>query len=147
MDSIEQFIQDMLRQGLSHISQSSASQLQLLNMSARAEGLPRLAKDMKRLSQQVKRLADKHFTMDEGQVLRLVAEISAYLYQLSVANEQQLIELKGLQRRKYSEQPTEFDLLPIDANWWKTDSGAIGATLSFWDRQNKKSFNAHRAWK
>ncbi|EPQ5229245.1 SWIM zinc finger family protein [Providencia stuartii] len=138
MDSIEQFIQDMLRQGLSHISQSSASQLQLLNMSARAEGLPRLAKDMKRLSQQVKRLADKHFTMDEGQVLRLIAEISAYLYQLSAANEQQLIELKGLQRRQYSEQPTEFDLLPIDANWWKTESGAIGATLSFWDRQNKK---------
>ncbi|MCB6144551.1 SWIM zinc finger domain-containing protein [Providencia rettgeri] len=138
MDSIEQFIQDMLRQGLSHISQSSASQLQLLNMSARAEGLPRLANYMRRLSQQVRRLADKHFTMDEGQVLRLIAEISAYLHQLSVANEHQLIELKGLQRRQYSNHPMEFDLLPIDANWWKTESGAIGATLSFWDRQNKK---------
>ncbi|MEY0066421.1 SWIM zinc finger family protein [Providencia rettgeri] len=138
MSSIEQFIQDMLRQGLSHISQSSASQLQLLNMSARAEGLPRLANYMRRLSQQVRRLADKHFTMDEGQVLRLIAEISAYLHQLSAANEHQLIELKGLQRRQYSDQPIEFDLLPIDANWWKTESGAIGATLSFWDRQNKK---------
>ncbi|QWQ15131.1 SWIM zinc finger family protein [Providencia rettgeri] len=138
MDSIEQFIQDMLRQGLSHISQSSASQLQLRNMSARAEGLPRLANYMRRLSQQVRRLADKHFTMDEGQVLRLIAEISAYLHQLSVANEHQLIELKGLQRRQYSNHPMEFDLLPIDANWWKTESGAIGATLSFWDRQNKK---------
>ncbi|EJD6045878.1 SWIM zinc finger family protein [Providencia rettgeri] len=138
MGSVEQFIQDMLRQGLSHISQSSTSQLQLLNMSARAEGLPRLANYMKRLSQQVKRLADKHFTMDEGQVLRLIAEISAYMYQLSTANEHQLMALKGLQRRQYTDQPIEFDLLPIDANWWKTDSGAIGATLSFWDQQNKK---------
>lgn len=138
MESVEQFIQDMLRQGLSHISQSSAAQLHLLNMSARTEGLPRLANYVKRLSRQVKRLADKHFTMDEGQVLRLIAEITAYLHQLSVANENQLAQLKGQQRRQYTDQPMEFALFPIDANWWQTESGAIGATLSFWDQHNKK---------
>ncbi|HGN1705130.1 TPA: SWIM zinc finger family protein [Providencia rettgeri] len=138
IETIEQFILDMLRQGLSHISQSSAAQLHLLNMSARAEGLPRLANYLKRLSQQVKLLADKHFTMDEGKVLRLIAEIAAYLHQLSVADEDQLTKLKGGQRRQYTEQSATLDLLPIDANWWKTQSGAIGATFSFWDRQNKK---------
>lgn len=136
--TIGQFIQDLLRQGLSHISQSSATQLHLLNMSAKAEGLPRLANYLKRLSQQVKLLADKHFTMDEGQVLRLIAEIAAYLQQLSTADEAQLAVLKGLQRRQYTDQASVLDLTPIDANWWQTQSGAIGATFSFWDNQEKK---------
>ncbi|HGV3501264.1 TPA: SWIM zinc finger family protein [Providencia stuartii] len=136
--TIGQFIQDLLRQGLSHISQSSATQLHLLNMSAKAEGLPRLANYLKRLSQQVKLLAGKHFTMDEGQVLRLIAEIAAYLQQLSTADATQLAVLKGLQRRQYTDKISVLDLTPIDANWWQTQNGAIGATFSFWDNQEKK---------
>ncbi|WP_369311147.1 SWIM zinc finger family protein [Providencia rettgeri] len=136
--TIAQFIQDLLRQGLSHISQSSATQLHLLNMSAKAEGLPRLANYLKTLSQQVKLLADKHFTMDEGQVLRLIAEISAYLQQLLTADETRFVILKGIQRRQYTDQASVLDLIPIDANWWQTQSGAIGATFSFWDKQEKK---------
>ena len=53
INTIEQFIDDLLRQGLSHISLSSATQLHLLNMSARAEGLPRLASYLRTLSTQV----------------------------------------------------------------------------------------------
>lgn len=138
ISTVRQFIQDLLRQGLSHISQSSATQLHLLNMSAKAEGLPRLANYLKTLSQQVKLLADKHFTMDEGQVLRQIANIASYLQQLLAANGTQLAALKGLQRRQYTDQTTVLDLTPIDANWWQTPSGAIGATFSFWDHQEKK---------
>lgn len=143
--TIQVFIQDMLRQGLSHISQSSAVQLHLLNMSARAEGLPRLANYLKQLSHQVKLLADKHFTVDEGQVLRFIAQIFAYLYQLSYANENQLIRLRGLIRRQYEDQSISLNLIPIDAQWWQTQSGAIGATLSFWNDQEKRVIQCTQA--
>lgn len=145
IESIQIFIQNILRQGLSHISQSSAVQLHLLNMSARAEGLPRLANYLKRLSSQVKLLANKHFTMDEGQVLRLIAKISAYLYQLLHANKDQLILLRGRVRQQYEGKNTTLNLMPIDAQWWQTQSGAIGATFSFWDTQDKKIIQATQA--
>ncbi|HBO22019.1 MAG TPA: hypothetical protein DD649_03895 [Providencia sp.] len=145
IESIQIFIQNMLRQGLSHISQSSAAQLQLLNMSARAEGLPRLGNYLKRLSSQVKLLANKHFTMDEGQVLRLIARISAYLYQLLHANEDQLILLRGRVRQQYEGKNTTLNLMPIDAQWWQTQSGAIGATFSFWDTKDKKVIQTTQA--
>ncbi|MEY2344490.1 hypothetical protein I3679_011930 [Proteus mirabilis] len=72
-------------------------------MSARAEGLPRLASYLRTLSTQVKRLAERHFTMDESNVLRLLAHISAYLFQLSYATPEQLKTLRGQLRRQYDD--------------------------------------------
>ncbi|WP_265497635.1 SWIM zinc finger family protein [Providencia rustigianii] len=145
LETIQRFIHDMLRQGLSHISQSSAAQLHLLNMSARAEGLPRLANYLKRLSHQVKLLAQRHFTMDEGQVLRFIAQISAYLYQLAHANESQITTLRAFGRRHYDTKTEILSLMPIDAQWWQTQSGAIGATLSFWDHQENNVVQCSQA--
>lgn len=143
--TIEQFIYDLLRQGLSHISLSSATQLHLLNMSARAEGLPRLASYLRTLSAQVKLLAERHFTMDESNVLRLLAHISAYLFQLSNATPEQLKVLRGQLRRQYDDKKTSLSLIPIGANWWTAQSGALGATFTFWDREEKQLLQATQA--
>ncbi|HGN0867920.1 TPA: SWIM zinc finger family protein [Providencia alcalifaciens] len=143
--TIQRFIHDMLRQGLSHISQSSAAQLHLLNMSARAEGLPRLANYLKRLSYQVKLLAQRHFTMDEGQVLRFIAQISGYLYQLTHASDDKIAQLRAFGRRQYDSKTDILSLTPIHAEWWQTQSGAIGGTFSFWDNQEKKVVQCSQA--
>ncbi|HHR5847024.1 TPA: SWIM zinc finger family protein [Providencia alcalifaciens] len=143
--TIQHFIQEMLRQGLSHISQSSAAQLHLLNMSARAEGLPRLANYLKRLSYQVRLLALRHFTMDEGQVLRFIAQIRSYLYQLTHANDEQMPRLRAFGRRQYDTKTDILTLIPINAEWWQTQSGAIGGTFSFWDSQEKKVVQCSQA--
>lgn len=143
--TIEQFIADLLRQGLSHISASSATQLHLLNMSARAEGLPRLASYLRTLSTQVKLLADRHFTMDESNVLRLLAQISAYLFQLSQATPEQLKELRGQLRRQYDDKKVSLSLTPIGANWWTAQSGALGATFTFWDSEEKQLLQSTQA--
>lgn len=143
--TISHFIHDMLRQGLSHISQSSAAQLHLLNMSARAEGLPRLANYLKRLSYQVKLLAQRHFTMDEGQVLRFIAQISGYLYQLTHASDDKIAQLRAFGRRQYDSKTDILSLTPINAEWWQTQSGAIGGTFSFWDNQEKKVVQCSQA--
>ncbi len=145
INTIEQFIDDLLRQGLSHISLSSATQLHLLNMSARAEGLPRLASYLRTLSTQVKRLAERHFTMDESNVLRLLAHISAYLFQLSYATPEQLKTLRGQLRRQYDDKKTSLALIPIDAHWWTAQSGALGTTFTFWDKETKQFLQATQA--
>lgn len=145
INTIEQFIADLLRQGLSHISASSATQLHLLNMSARAEGLPRLASYLRTLSTQVKLLADRHFTMDESRVLRLLAQISAYLFQLSQATPEQLKELRGQLRRQYDDKKASLSLIPIGANWWTAQSGALGATFTFWDSEEKQLLQSTQA--
>ncbi|MEQ5325039.1 SWIM zinc finger family protein [Proteus sp. fly-1008] len=143
--TIELFIYDLLRQGLSHISLSSATQLHLLNMSARAEGLPRLASYLRTLSTQVKLLAERHFTMDESRVLRLLAHISAYLFQLSNATPEQLKVLRGQLRRQYDDKKKSLSLIPIGANWWTAQSGALGATFTFWDSEEKQLLQATQA--
>lgn len=145
ISTIEQFIDDLLRQGLSHISASSATQLHLLNMSARAEGLPRLASHLRTLSTQVKLLADRHFTMDESRVLRLLAYISAYLYQLSHATNEQLVLLRGRTRHQYEDKKGHLSLIPISAHWWTAQSGALGATFSFWESEEKQILQCTQA--
>lgn len=145
INTIEQFIYDLLRQGLSHISLSSATQLHLLNMSARAEGLPRLASYLRTLSTQVKLLAERHFTMDESNVLRLLAHISAYLFQLSNATPEQLKMLRGQLRRQYDDKKNSLSLIPVGANWWTAQSGALGATFTFWDSEEKQLLQATQA--
>ncbi|MEQ2025554.1 SWIM zinc finger family protein [Xenorhabdus szentirmaii] len=158
--TINQVIQDILRQGLSHVSRSSAAQLHLLNMSARSEGLPLLASYLRGLSGQVKLLADRHFTMDEGQVLRFLAQISAYLYRLNHASPEQLMTLRGQLRKHYDEKSASLSLIPISANWWTSNGGAQGTTFTFWDNEEKQllqsiqaranqldnHFNRHGVW-
>lgn len=145
IEMISRLIDDLLRQGLSHISRSSAKQLHLLNMSARAEGLPRLAAYLRHLSKQIQKLADKHFTMDEAQVLRFIAQISAYLYQLSTCDIGQLSVLRGQPRRQYDDKDNVLSLFPLDAQWWQVESGAVGATFSFWDSDEKRVIQCTQA--
>nr|WP_314265022.1 SWIM zinc finger family protein [uncultured Moellerella sp.] len=145
IETIELFIQDLLQQGLSHISKSSAAQLHLLNMSARSEGLPRLAAYLRNLSGQVKLLADRHFTLDEGQVLQYLSQLSIYLYQLTHADTEQLLKLRGQQRKQYDEKSSSLSLIPICADWWTVNSGALGATFTFWDSENQQLLQCTQA--
>lgn len=55
--------------------------------------------------------------MYEGQVLRLIAQISTYLYQLLHENEDQLILLRGRVRPQYEGKKTTLNLMPIEAQW------------------------------
>lgn len=139
------FIHDVLNQGLSHISKSSARQLHLLNMSARAEGLPRLAGYLRTVSGQVSLLAERHYSLEERDVLLLIARLSAYLYQLEQASPERLLLLRGQVRRQYQQQPEALSLVPLGAQWWVTEGGARGATFSFWDSENQQLLHCTQA--
>ncbi|MBD0846462.1 SWIM zinc finger domain-containing protein [Pectobacterium versatile] len=145
MATLNAFIQDIMNQGLSHISKSSARQLHLLNMSARAEGLPRLAGYLRNVSGQVGLLADRHYSLEERDVLLFIARLSAYLYQLEQATPERLLHLRGQVRRQYQQQPEALSLVPLGAQWWATEGGARGATFSFWDSENQQLVHCTQA--
>lgn len=134
---IEQNLLELLEQGLSHISQSTATQLHMLNMSARAEGFPQLAAMLRSLSQQAQLLANRHFALEERDVLFLMARLAAYLHSLKQADIDTLSQLRGRPRRSYESQDSVLNLVPLGARWWNSNTGAHGATLVFWDRDNQ----------
>ncbi|MFT0210985.1 hypothetical protein VQ643_00005 [Pseudomonas sp. F1_0610] len=136
VNHIELHLNELLAQGLSHVSQSSARQLHMLNMSARAEGLPRLAALLRNLSQHVQQLANRHFATDERETLFLMARIAAHLQSLKQADVDTLSLLRKRSRRSYQTQDQALNLTPLGASWWSSKTGAHGATFHFWDNDN-----------
>lgn len=132
LDSIGLLLQELLRQGLSHASPASALQLRMLNLSARTEGLPRLAADLRTLAGQIARLASRDDHVSEREVLLQMAHVHALMVALQGADDSHMPALRGRQRRDYQASES-LDLLPIGAHWWNTPGGARGLTLAFWD--------------
>ncbi|GAB3540393.1 hypothetical protein GCM10027343_09420 [Noviherbaspirillum agri] len=118
--------------GLSHVSEITAGQLRALNMSARAEGLPRLAAMLRNLAGTVDRLARRDDRASEREAIEMMARIHALCAALERAEGELLIALRGKLRRDF-QQDHAVDLLPLGAYWWETRGGARGLTLSFWD--------------
>lgn len=138
VNTIEQHLNELLAQGLSHVSQSSARQLQMLNMSARAEGLPRLAALLRNLSQQIQQLANRHFATDERDVLFLMSRLAAHLQSLKHADIDTLSQLRKRSRRSYETKDQALNLIPLGASWWSSKTGAHGATFHFWNTDNQE---------
>lgn len=130
---VEEHIYTLITHGLSHVSQSQATQLQLLNMSARSQNLASLAAMLRHLCQLVEQQANRHFTIDEQDILLFLARLKAYLEKLSHYQGEQLTTVRGGQKRHYQNDAQLIDLLPLGAYWWQSKTGAIGATFYFWD--------------
>ncbi len=136
LDLIEGFLHELLKQGLSHVSKMSAKQLQMFNMSARAEGLQKLSSLLRLLSSQVSLLAEQHFSMDEETVLATLSRLYAYMTSLRHATAEHLQTLRQNQKRQYQYQTDSLSLLPLGYRWWQSQTGALGASLYFWDGQS-----------
>lgn len=130
--SIEQLLQELLHQGLSHASPPSAMQLRMLNLSARTEGLPRLAAELRTLGGQIGRLVARDDHVSERETLVQMARVHALIAALQRADGARLPTLRGRQRRDY-QNGDSLELLPLGAHWWTTPGGARGLTMAFWD--------------
>lgn len=146
---IQQHIFKLINQGLSHVSHNQAEQLQLLNMSARSQGLPRLAAMLRHLSQLVELLAKRHFAVEEQDILLFLGQIQAYTEILLHHQGEQLFKLRGRIKRQYKTESQLLELLPLGGRWWQSKTGAIGATFYFWDieKQQYQETTLARAYK
>lgn len=150
LGQVEGLLQELLTGGLSHVSELASGRLLALNMSARGEGLPRLAALLRNLGGTVDLLARRDHRALERDALAEMARIHALCTALRSAEGERLASLRGRLRRDFKEappqgadavqdspgsRPVEADLvlLPLGGHWWHTRGGARGLTLAFWD--------------
>jgi hypothetical protein len=129
---VESMLQELLTGGLSHVSELTSARLLALNMSARGEGLPRLAALLRNLGGTVDLLVRRDHRAEERDAFALMARIHALCAALAQAEGDLAAALRGRLRRDFDE-AAALELLPLGAHWWQTRGGARGLTVAFWD--------------
>ena len=144
---LEQDLAQLLAQGLSHVQEWTARQFYLLNISAKSEGLPRLAAMLRQLSGQVRQLAQRDEHASEGAALISIAQLATYSYQLRHSRDERLIQLRGKIRQSYAADAElqQLELHPLGARWWRSQGGARGLTLYFWQPEKQQILEATAA--
>ena len=159
LQQVQATLQELLAGGLSHVSELTSARLLALNMSARGEGLPRLAALLRNLGGTVELLVRRDHRAQERDALAEMARIHALCVALSGAQGALAGGLRGRVRRDFDADAT-LALLPLGGHWWQTRGGARGLTLAFWDVQHGRllqaalarpdgsdtSFNPRSAW-
>lgn len=143
---VEAMLHELLTGGLSHVSEQASARLLALNMSARGEGLPRLAALLRNLGGMVDGLARRDHRMQERDALALMSSIQALCDALRTPTggpeaAERTAALRGRLRRAFDE-TTALELLPLGAHWWQTLGGARGLTLAFWDLAGQRLLQA-----
>lgn len=129
---VQGLLHELLRGGLGHVSTLTSARLLVLNMSARGEGLPRLAALLRNLGGTVDLLARRDHRAQERDALAGMARVQALCEALGAAKGENLQALRGQVKRDFDE-AAALTLLPLGAHWWQTRGGARGLTATFWD--------------
>jgi len=141
---VESMLQELLTGGLSHVSELTSARLLALNMSARGEGLPRLAALLRNLGGTVDLLVRRDHRAEERDAFALMARIHALCAALARAEGDLAVALRGRLRRDFDES-SALELLPLGAHWWQTRGGARGLTVAFWDLAGARVLQASLA--
>jgi len=129
---VQGLLHELLSGGLAHVSELTSARLLALNMSARGEGLPRLAALLRNLGGTVDLLARRDHRAEERDALAAMARIQALCEALAAADGERVRALRGALKRDF-DVATALTLLPLGAHWWQTRGGARGLTAAFWD--------------
>jgi len=133
---VRAILEELVANGLSHVSDVTSGRFQALTMSARGEGFPRLAAMLRNLGGTVDLLARRDFRADEQQALDLLARIYALCAAMG-RPDADLAVLRGSRIRDYRA-PEDMELLPLGGYWWENRSGARGLSLLFWDPSRRE---------
>ncbi|PUA28799.1 MAG: hypothetical protein B0W54_10295 [Cellvibrio sp. 79] len=129
----EHILIELLSVGLAHISAASAQRLRAFGLSARAEGLPRLASQLRTLSGLINGLAERKHQIEVLDVLLQLAQVYAWCEACKKASGNNVEKLRGQLQRQFIEQEVQLELLPLGAWWWTSPSGARGLNLALLD--------------
>ena len=127
----------MVATGLAHPSDRTAQRLFTLSVSAGASGLPRLARLVRSLADDVGRTLERHASADAGRLFGRLCTADALVRALLGAGAAIPVTLAGRPRSDYDPvgDPT---LAGVGAYPWQTASGYEGVTLVFWEAANAR---------
>ena len=129
----QQLFNEMLDNGLAHISSAMQQRLATLAVSAVGVNLPRLSLLLRGLADECRLALGRDARSDLGRLLTRMAYAHALCSALQAGGPDPRPDLVGWHRTHYDE-IGHLDLAGVAAWPWRTSSGYSGLTLLFWDR-------------
>jgi hypothetical protein len=133
----QELLEGMVSTGLAHPSTRMIERLFTLSVSAVAVHLPRLARLLRSLADDVSLVLDRDAAADTGRLFERVCRSYALARALAAAGPQTPVALAGQHRTQY-DPVGDLALAGVGAYPWQTPSGFEGLTVLFWDRTGKR---------
>jgi hypothetical protein len=137
LHAAHELLESMVATGLAHPSRRQLERLFTLSISASAVQLPRLARLLRALSNDVDQLLSRHAAADTSRLFDRLAFTFALSRALDAAGTQPPRTLAGQHRTEY-DAVGELRLAGVGAYPWQTPSGFEGVTVLFWDLCGKR---------
>lgn len=137
LDLAKRLLEDIIRTGLSHLSEHLEERLLTLSISASVLGLARLSRMLTRLAEEVSLILEKHVSGESQRLLSLLATCYALITALRrhAQKEGKLpLALSGMARSNYRE-CGNLTLVGVGSYCWLSKSGFEGVTTLFWDAE------------
>jgi hypothetical protein len=142
---LQQMIQlfaEAVGMGICNLSNAVQQRFTSLSVAATGANLPRLAKVLRGIADEIDLLAKRSAQADEGRLLLELARADAIAnatLQTLLAKRIPPISLVGQHRSKY-EEVGDLDLTGMGAYHWETKTGYAGVTILFWENELKQWF-------
>jgi hypothetical protein len=130
-------LEGMVSTGLAHPSARMTERLFTLSVSALAVHLPRLARLLRSLADDVSLVLARDAAADTGRLFDRVCRTHALARALAAAGPQTPVALAGQHRTQY-DPAGDPQLAGVGVHAWQTPSGFEGLTVLFWDRQARR---------
>lgn len=127
----------MVTTGLAHLSDRTAQRLFTLSVSATAVVLPRLARLVRSIADDVQLALDRHANADTSRLFGRLCAADALARALLAAGDPPPVRLAGQPRTEYA-LAGDLTLVGVGAFPWQTASGYEGVTALFWDLEGKR---------
>ena len=137
LQTTRELLEFALAAGLSHVGPASAERFATLATSAEGTNLPRIARILKTVADELNLLATKHGRADAERALASMAEAYALATALEQAGQKPPAHLVGEHRTGYLDVHS-LDLIGITSFPWQARSGFRGVTVLFWDEGQKR---------
>jgi hypothetical protein len=135
--SARELLEGMVTTGLAHPSARMQERLFTLSVSAVAVHLPRLARLLRALADEVARVLARDAAADTARLFDRVALTDALARALAAAGPQAPVALVGQHRTQY-DPAGDLQLAGVGAYPWQTASGYEGLTVLLWDQPGKR---------
>ncbi len=132
LEATRHLLEGMVVTGLAHPSSRLREQLFTLSVSTVAVHLPRLARGLRSLADEVEHLLKRDATADTARLFTGVCRTEALAEALAAAGPQPPLTLAGRHRTQY-DPVGDLVLAGVGAYPWRTASGFEGLTVLFWD--------------
>jgi hypothetical protein len=135
--SARELLEGMVATGLAHPSARMQERLFTLSVSAVAVHLPRLARLLRSLADEVARVLARDAAADTARLFDRVVVADALARALAAAGPQAPVALVGQHRTQY-DPAGDLPLAAVGAYPWQTASGYEGLTVLLWDQPGRR---------